>query len=116
MIYEIASVHIRCGFAAHTLKAIVILDTKWIGEHKDTVQLEFLHIDRAYRKQGIGRILFMKAVEEANNLKAKRLYISSCENKNTVEFYKHMGCSITSDVDAELFRLEPNDIHMDYML
>ena len=104
------------GFVADKLKSIVILDTKWIGKHKDTLQLEFLHIDRAYRKQGIGKILFKKAVEEARLRGAKRLYISSTENKNTVEFYRHMGCSITKDVESELYQLEPNDIHMEYMI
>ena len=117
------------GFVADKLKSIAILDAKWIGKHKDTLQLEFLHIDRAYRKQGIGRILFMKAVEEARLRGAKRLsrscyataktstlVHSSTENKNTVEFYKHLGCRITKDIEPELFQLEPHDIHMEYIL
>ena len=104
------------GFINGTLKAIVILESKWIGRNGDTLQLKFLHIDRAFRRKGIGRFLFEKALERAKQQNAKRIYISSCENKNTVEFYKHLGCKITDEIDQELRKFEPNDIHMDYIV
>ncbi len=104
------------GYEEEKLRAIVVLDTRPIGKKGDTLQLKFLHIDRRYRKKGIGGLLFKKAVEKAKQLNAGRIYISACENKNTVEFYRHMGCKITNDVDDELFKLEPNDIHMDLIL
>jgi len=56
------------GFESEKLKAIVVLESKWIGLNKDTLQLKFLHIDRAFRKSGIGRILFVTAPEKANQL------------------------------------------------
>ena len=62
------------GFVADKLKSIAILDIKWIGEHKNTLQLKFLHIDRTYRKKGIGRMLFMKAAEEARSHGAKNCF------------------------------------------
>jgi len=46
-------------------------------------------------------------------LGANRLYISSSESKNTVEFYRSLGCELVSEVDWELFALEPKDIHME---
>lgn len=104
------------GFCDGKLKAVVILESKWIGAAKDTLQLKFLHIDQSLRKTGIGRILFEKAVGKARELQAKRIYISSCENKNTVEFYRHMGCEITKEVDKDLYALEPEDIQMDLTL
>jgi len=104
------------GFENEKLKAIVVLESKWIGINKDSLQLKFLHIDQAFRRKGIGRILFERALQKARQCKAKRIYISACENKNTVEFYKHMGCEITDDIDQELFQLEPNDIHMEFIL
>lgn len=103
------------AFEDGRMVAVVVLESKWIGKNADTLQLKFLHIDRAFRKQGIGRILFEKALERAQHLQAKRIYVSSCENKNTVEFYRHMGCRITGSVDPELYRLEPNDIHMEFI-
>lgn len=46
------------GFDNNLLKAIVVLDTIWIGNKKDTLQLKFLHVDKSYRKKGIGKYLF----------------------------------------------------------
>lgn len=104
------------GFENGKMKAIVVLDSKWIGLKKDTLRLKFLHVDREFRKKGIGAYLFKKSVEQARKLNAKRIYVSSCENKNTVDFYRHMGCKMTDDIDEELFALEPLDIHMEFIL
>lgn len=104
------------GFENGMLKAIVVLETKWIGKNRDSLQLKFLHIDQIYRKKGIGSVLFNNAIQKARQLNAKRIYISSCENKNTVDFYKHMGCRITDDIEQELYELEPNDIPMEFLL
>lgn len=104
------------GFDNNKLKAIVVLDSKWIGCYKDTLQLEFLHIDKKYRKQGVGKYLFNVALQKAREMKAKRIYISSCENKNTVKFYLNLGCKITEDIVQELYELEPGDIHMEYII
>ncbi|MGL1893330.1 MAG: GNAT family N-acetyltransferase [Spirochaetaceae bacterium] len=104
------------GFKNDKLKAIVILESKWIGKNADTLQLKFLHIDKAFRRRGIGTVLFKKAQQKAKELKAGRIYISATENKNTVEFYKSMGCKVTEDIDQELYQFEPNDIHMDLIL
>lgn len=105
------------GFdAAGRLRAVVVLDPKWIGRSRNTVQLSFLHIDKACRKRGVGRILFEKAVERARSLGAERVYVSACESKNAVDFYRHMGCRLTDDLDEELFQREPKDIHMDFLL
>jgi predicted N-acetyltransferase YhbS len=104
------------GFHDGILKAIVVLESKWIGKNRDTLQLKFLHIDQQFRGMGIGKVLFCYAVEKAQQLKAKRMYISSCENKNTVDFYKHLGCRITDEIEPELYAFEPNDIHMEFNL
>jgi len=112
----------QCGgyflgaFENETLRAIVVLDNKFIGLKKDQLQLKFLHIDKAFRKRGLGKILFNRVVKEAKNRGAKKLYISSNENKNTVEFYRHLGCKLTTDKDEDLFELEPKDIHLEYAI
>ena len=41
------------AFENKILKAIVVLDNKWLGKNKKTLQLKFLHIDRSLRKMGI---------------------------------------------------------------
>jgi len=110
----------QCGgyflgaFENEILRAIVVLENKFIGKNEDQLQLKFLHIDKAFRKKGLGRILFEKAVKVAKDIGAKKLYVSSNENKNTVEFYRHLECKLTEEKDKELFKLEPKDIHLEY--
>lgn len=98
------------------LIGIVVLESKFIGKSKDQLQLKFLHISRDFRKKGLGTKLLTIAAHEARKRGAKALYISSCESKNTVDFWLQRGCAITDDVDEELYRLEPEDIHLVYRL
>lgn len=104
------------GFTENLLKAIVVLDSHWIGSNKNMLQLKFLHVDKDYRGRGIGGLLFKKAVQEAIKRGASSLYISSSETKNTVDFYRYMGCKLTDDIDQGLMALEPEDIHMEYRI
>lgn len=104
-----------CGaFDQGRLVAVVVLGDRFLGGAQDQLQLKLMYVDRAYRKTGLGRRLFEAAVEEARRRGARRLYISSCETKNTVDFYRHLGCKMTSEVDPELLALEPMDIHMEF--
>ncbi len=104
------------AFDKETLKAVVVIDPKWLGKDMKTLELKFLHVDKNYRREGVGKSLFNKAVEKARALGANRLYISSSESKNTVEFYKSLDCELASEVDEELLALEPKDIHMELHL
>jgi GNAT superfamily N-acetyltransferase len=64
----------------------------------------------------VGRALFEKVVARARRLGAHRLYISSTPSENTVRFYLRLGCGPTKDVDAALFELEPDDIHLEFAI
>jgi len=96
------------------LCGISVLENRFNGNKR--LQLKFLHISKEARKTGLGGALFKSSVEKAREKGAEMMYISSCENKNTVEFYKHMGCFITNNIDKELYKLEPLDIHMEYKI
>ena len=98
------------------LVGVAVLDNQFIGRGGDQLQLVFLHVSHDYRKTGLGRELFEKAAERARELGAKRLYVSSTPAENTVHFYLHLGCRVTKDVDAKLFELEPEDIHLEYTI
>jgi N-acetylglutamate synthase-like GNAT family acetyltransferase len=76
----------------------------------------FLHVSRSVRGKGLGRILFEKAAMRARKLGAERLYVSATPSENTVDFYQHLGCKVTDEVDAGLFELEPEDIHLEYTI
>ncbi len=92
-----------------------ILESKFIGSKTDTIQLKFLHVSRGGRKQGLGNKLFHLAVEHARLLGAKKLYISATPSENTINFYMGLGCVLATEVDPELFTLEPEDIHLEYV-
>jgi GNAT superfamily N-acetyltransferase len=104
------------AFHNEKLIGVVVLESKLIGKRKDQLQLKFLHVSRDFRRKGLGTKLFLIAANEARKRGAKQLYVSSCESKNTVDFWLRRGCVITDDLDEELYRLEPEDIHLVYRL
>ena len=82
----------------------------------DQLQLKFLHISRTYRNRGWGQQLFDWAKSEAHQRGAKSLYISATPSEHTIGFYLRLGCRVTQEPDAELFELEPEDIHLECAL
>jgi predicted N-acetyltransferase YhbS len=106
-----------CGaFENDKLVGASILESKFIGTGRDTLQLKFLHVSHDCRKQGLGKTLFNRAVEKAKKLGAKKLYISATPSENTVNYYLRLGCVLAKEIDPELFALEPEDIHLEYVI
>lgn len=93
-----------------------ILESKFIGAKHDTLQLKFLHISCSQRKQGLGSRLFRLTAEKAKSLGARKLYISATPSENTVNYYMRLGCVLATEIDPELFALEPEDIHLEYVI
>jgi len=102
------------AFQGETLIGATVLESRFIGREKDQLQLKFLHVSRRHRKAGLGCALFEKAVEKARELGARRLYVSATPSENTVRFYLRRGCRVADEVDAALFELEPEDIHLEF--
>lgn len=101
------------AFEDDQLIGVAVLESKFIGKDKDQLQLKFLHVSWNYRGKGLGRILFERAADKARALNANKLYVSATPSENTIRFYMRMGCTVTQDVDLELFELEPDDIHLE---
>ncbi len=99
--------------AAETLVGVAVLESRFIGRARDQLQLKFLHVSRGARGTGVGRTLFERAVERARELGARRLYVSATPSENTIDFYRRRGCRLAEEVDAELFALEPEDLHLE---
>jgi len=117
-IKHLYDIHDRKGtlfgaFDGDQLIAISALESKFIGRKKDQLQLYFHHVDSHYRHKGIGGKLLTQVTEKAKKLGAKKLYISATPSKNTIEFYMYMGCRLTSELNPKLYRLEPEDIHLE---
>jgi predicted N-acetyltransferase YhbS len=95
------------------LIGIVVLDKKFIGKNKDTLQLKFLHVNAAHRSHGYGGQLFELARLKAEKRGASKMYISATPSENTINFYLKRACTISEDPDPILFDLEPDDIHLE---
>ena len=108
--------HFWGAFEGETLVGVAVLESKFIGSKKDTLQLKFLHVIHNVRKQGLGKKLFMIATKKAKSLGAKKMYVSATPSENTVHFYQYLGCVLAEEIDAELFEEEPEDIHLEYTL
>jgi len=104
------------AFEDGNLVGVAVLESKFIGSKSDTLQLKFLHVNRGGRKQGLGRQLFNLAAEKAESLGAKKMYISATPSENTINFYRRLGCVPATEIDPELFVLEPEDIHLEYVI
>jgi GNAT superfamily N-acetyltransferase len=91
----------------------VVLDRKFIGPRHDLLQMKALYVSKAYRGQGLGHQLFELAKQKARSLGAKGMYISATPSEHTVNFYLGHGCTPIATPDAELFKLEPEDIHLE---
>ncbi len=108
--------HFWGAFSGDLLIGTVVLENRFIGSAKDTLQMKFLHVSNNFREQGLGKKLFLLAAEKAIELEAKKLYISATPSENTVNFYLNLGCVLASEIDQELFELEPDDIPLEFDL
>lgn len=104
------------AFEDEKIIGTAILESRLIGKNHDTMQLKFLHVSREQRKQGLGSRLFHLVVEKAKSLGAGKLYISATPSENTIKYYFGLGCILTNEIDPDLFALEPEDIHLEYVI
>ena len=104
------------AFEEGQIVGAAILENKFIGSKHDTLQLKFLHVSRDQRKHRLGSRLFNLAVEKAKALGASKLYISATPSENTINYYRRLGCVLATEIDPELFALEPEDIHLEYKI
>jgi len=104
------------AFKNHKLIGIIALETKFIGSNNDQLQVVFLHVAHDYRDKGLGSNLMNLVTKRAKNMGAKKLYISATPSKHTVDFYMGLGCKLASEINPELFKLEPEDIHLELLI
>lgn len=98
------------------LVGVAVLESRFIGQPADMLQLVFLHVSCDYRDQGLGRQLFMRAAEVARAQGARRMYISATPSEHTIHFYLGLGCMLSPRPAPALLALEPDDIHLEFAL
>lgn len=101
------------AFDNNKIVGIGALDKVLCGQNKDKYKLDLLYIHHDYRSQGIGKEIVNLFKKEAIKDNINSLYISATPFKNTMDFYLSLGAILTNEVDEELFKLEPDDIHLE---
>jgi ribosomal protein S18 acetylase RimI-like enzyme len=74
--------------------------------------LAVLHVSRRHRRCGVASRLVAEVARLARADGARRLYVSATPTGSAVGFYRSFGFRVTGAPNAELFALEPDDIHM----
>jgi GNAT superfamily N-acetyltransferase len=75
-------------------------------------QLAFLHVSATWRATGIGARLCAQLDQVARSAGDSEMVVSATSSENTVRFYLGRGFEPTAEPLAELFALEPEDVHM----
>jgi GNAT superfamily N-acetyltransferase len=101
------------AFEDGDLVGVAVLESQFIGQPRDQLQLSFLHVSRDYRGRGLGKRLFELVKARAREMGARRLYISATPSEHTVNFYQSLGCTLAPIPDPVLFAREPEDIHLE---
>jgi ribosomal protein S18 acetylase RimI-like enzyme len=75
-------------------------------------QLTTLHTSQSHRRQGVARRLLEAVSKRAQAQGATALYVSATPSESAVGFYLSQGFQIAAEPNAEMFALEPEDIHL----
>lgn len=58
----------------------------------ESLEIERIYVRRKYQKEGLGKFLFHKALEVAEESNKKNIWLGVWEkNENAIAFYKKMG-------------------------
>ena len=75
-------------------------------------QLAYLHVSAPFRATGIGSRLSEQLEQIARTAGDSEMVVSATPSGNTVRFYRGRGFQPMAEPLAELFELEPDDVHM----
>jgi GNAT superfamily N-acetyltransferase len=75
-------------------------------------QLAYLHVSARSRASGVGSHLCAQLDEIAREAGAAEMVVSATPSENTVRFYIGRGFQSMAEPFADLFELEPEDVHL----
>ena len=98
------------------LAGMAVLEHQPVQTGTNRLNFTGLWVSHPYRREGIGKALFLLAAKEARVRGAEALYVSATPSENTVRFYLGLGCVRADPLDPTLFEKEPEDIHLEFSL
>jgi GNAT superfamily N-acetyltransferase len=108
-VLSLAGVRVWGAFHQEQLVGLVVYRPRLIT---GMAQLAALFVSKDYRRQGIAARLAGEVGRQAKRDGHARLYVSATPSESAVCFYQGQGFVPTQDTNAELYELEPEDIHM----
>jgi ribosomal protein S18 acetylase RimI-like enzyme len=79
---------------------------------ESVAELSGLWVSRDYRRKGVARQLASEIFRLAKDDGEREIYVSAMPSESAMGFYMSQGFRATAKVNEELFRQEPEDIHM----
>ncbi len=104
------------AFLDGKLKGFVSVESSFFGGENLYCDLSALHVSEDMRRKGIGKALFLVAVDWARKHGAKKLYISAHFAVESQAFYCSMGCVEASEYNQKHVEAEPYDCQMEFAL
>ncbi|WP_214749544.1 GNAT family N-acetyltransferase [Exiguobacterium sp. s189] len=101
---------------SETLLGFAGLDGHLLGTEGQYLNLGFIHVSRPCRGQGIGKVLFERVCQAAIERGTKKLYIGANPAVDTYHFYEAMGCILAEEIVPEIYKEEPLDLQLEYVL
>ena len=99
------------GHGEHSVDAQVHTLLRYV-DTGGIAQLAFLHVSAAWRARGVGSRLSEQLEQIAQTASDSDMVVSATPSENTVRFYLGRGFQPMAEPLAELFELEPEDVHM----
>ncbi len=97
------------AFAGARLVGIAVLRPRLSAR---IAQLDALFVDKDHRRRHVARRLVEEVARLARDRGATALYVSATPSESAIGFYRSQGFTPTNQVNAALYALEPDDIHM----
>lgn len=88
----------------------------FFGTRYRYVLLDQLYISLQWRGKGIGKKLFLLAVDSAKNWDADKIYICAGSAEETIGFYYSIGCKAAEEINMELLESDPRDLQLEFDL
>jgi ribosomal protein S18 acetylase RimI-like enzyme len=113
---------LECGgavagaFDGGLLVGLAGLQNEPFGRESRYLELDYLHVSRAYRRRGIGQRLFALCAGQARARGAQKLYLGAHPSEETQCFYRALGCVPAVEIDAAIYGREPRDIQLEFVL
>lgn len=92
------------------------VESEFFGRNSEYLELPYIHVSNEYRNCGIGKKLFNLCCKEAKAKGAKKLYIAAHPAEETQDFYRAMGCVLALEINEKIYKLEPLDIQLEFVL